>query len=829
MLLALGLIAISTQFIYNNYNIVSIIHFYLTRIGEFTETSAGKGLTAIFLIITGMGVKPVAKYIYLFFYKFIFYIDDEEDIIPKEHHRDEMIDLVRKNWINVLLHNPLSNSHQIELELEELPDKVKALQPRSVKLPDRVPRTLPSSSKTLDIINDLGNSFLILGDPGSGKTTLLLQIAEKFLDVADKDDRHRIPVVFNLSSWAKKRLPLEEWLVDDMQFQFGIPPSLAKNWVRHDLIFPFLDGLDEVAPEHRHACAEAINQFRKQNGLVPIIVCSRTEEYDSLNLPLNLPTAIFVKPLTRSKIETYLKEIGPSMNGVRAVLQDDDILWELLTAPFMLNVVIMAFRDKPPECIRGTGTIKERRTQIFHAYKKAMFDRPGRSKFRDDFDVKEDGKEKKNDFQQQNAEHWLTWLARSMKKQNQSIFYLEQIDFYSWLLPRQWHIMYPGIELAVPIIFGIFFGLAFGLVGFLIAGLGEGLFWGLNFWIVYTFAFFVFNLFILQIEYYDMKAEKRRLVSIKNLIKKIKKLLSRPTSESAGIAKISIIVFFGIIIGLFSGLVFTILSYVRGDPSGMDLFFSSWLFIGAISCLFLAIIYGLDGLIEREQIYKYNFPNEGMHITARNAFIMGPCIGLVIGLFFASTSNDIYFKLLWILAGLSFGVASGMFFGGINCIRHYCLRIVLMRNNSMPWDYAKFLDYSADKIFLKKIGGGYAFIHGMIMDYFASLEADAIKDKLRSIEASLINELPIKVKYLIEEAQVSRDDYYEDGAHSIHSLIYLVKTEDNKIFIESTGWCQFVTYEKAPSDILIMITDQKLQEFIKAIEENVRIRFTTEL
>ncbi len=567
--------------------------------------------------------------------------------------------------------------------------------------------------------------------------------------------------------------------------------------MRHDLIFPFLDGLDEVAPEHRQACAEAINQFRKQNGLVPIIVCSRTEEYDSLNIHLNLPTAIFVKPLTRSKIETYLKEIGPSMNGVRAVLQDDDILWELLTAPFMLNVVIMAFRNKPPECIRGTGTIKERRKQIFHAYKKAMFDRSGRSKFRDDYDVKEDGKEMENNYQQHNAEHWLTWLARSMKKQNQSIFYLEQIDFYYWLLPRQWHIMFPGFEYAVPLILGLFFGLAFGLVGLLTAGWREGLFWGLNFWIIYTFAFFLFNFFILRfrIEEGNMEAEKIRIVAIKNLIVKIKKLFSRPTSESIGIGIIFFIYLFGFLVGSFGGLVFTISSYVRGDPSGMGLFISSWLFIGAISSLFLAIIYGLDGLIERKKIYKYNYPNEGVHLAARNAFIMGPCIGLAFGLIFAWICNDIFFKIIWILTWLSFGVASGMFFGGINCIKHYCLRIVLMHNNLMPWDYAKFLDYSADRIFLKKIGGGYTFIHGMIMDYFASLEADAIKEKLRSIEASLINELPIKVEYLIEEAPVCRDDYSEWGcnarlsASTLQSVVFFTilpqqSNNPNKIIIK---------------------------------------------
>jgi hypothetical protein len=32
-----------------------------------------------------------------------------------------------------------------------------------------------------------------------------------------------------------------------------------------------------------------------------------------------------------------------------------------------------------------------------------------------------------------------------------------------------------------------------------------------------------------------------------------------------------------------------------------------------------------------------------------------------------------------------------------------------------------FLDYTADRIFLRKVGGGYIFIHRMLLDYFASL------------------------------------------------------------------------------------------------------------
>src|SRR5258708_27922951 len=46
---------------------------------------------------------------------------------------------------------------------------------------------------------------LILGEPGSGKTTLLLQLARELLDRAEQDETHRMPVVFNLSSWADRK------------------------------------------------------------------------------------------------------------------------------------------------------------------------------------------------------------------------------------------------------------------------------------------------------------------------------------------------------------------------------------------------------------------------------------------------------------------------------------------------------------------------------------------------------------------------------------------------------------------------------------------------
>ncbi len=41
----------------------------------------------------------------------------------------------------------------------------------------------------------------------------------------------------------------------------------------------------------------------------------------------------------------------------------------------------------------------------------------------------------------------------------------------------------------------------------------------------------------------------------------------------------------------------------------------------------------------------------------------------------------------------------------------------------MPWRYARFLDYAAERLFLRKVGGGYIFVHRLLLEYFASLPA----------------------------------------------------------------------------------------------------------
>lgn len=66
----------------------------------------------------------------------------------------------------------------------------------------------PYRQRILDVFDEVGGALLILGAPGTGKTTLLLELARDLLDRAEHDPTHPIPVVFPLSSWAERRLPL---------------------------------------------------------------------------------------------------------------------------------------------------------------------------------------------------------------------------------------------------------------------------------------------------------------------------------------------------------------------------------------------------------------------------------------------------------------------------------------------------------------------------------------------------------------------------------------------------------------------------------------------
>src|SRR3954464_14425807 len=207
-------------------------------------------------------------------------------------NRRRMLKVVRETWIDGYLKHSLDNLVRIELGLEEKPDAISRPWDAIVQQPDRAPRPLPPDQAMGDIFDELGQALLILGAPGAGKTTLLLELTRDLLDRTEQDASYRMPVVFHLSSWAVRQRPLADWLVDELAERYHIPRKLAQAWADAEQVLPLLDGLDEVAPEHRAACVDAINAFRQQHGLVPLALCCRAADYEALPTRVELSGAV---------------------------------------------------------------------------------------------------------------------------------------------------------------------------------------------------------------------------------------------------------------------------------------------------------------------------------------------------------------------------------------------------------------------------------------------------------------------------------------------------------------------------------------------------------
>jgi hypothetical protein len=80
----------------------------------------------------------------------------------------------------------------------------------------------------------------------------------------------------------------------------------------------------------------------------------------------------------------------------------------------------------------------------------------------------------------------------------------------------------------------------------------------------------------------------------------------------------------------------------------------------------------------------------------------------------------------WLTVSLNWGVFWGLYvgllMGGVACIVHISLRTVFYFHSYIPWNYARFLDYAVERIFLQKVGGGYIFIHRLLMEHFAAMQ-----------------------------------------------------------------------------------------------------------
>ncbi|MFL5591377.1 MAG: NACHT domain-containing protein, partial [Ktedonobacteraceae bacterium] len=366
----------------------------------------------------------------------------------KNQNRQRLLAKVQAFWIKGVLEQSLYGAAVIELGLHEQPDAVTNPWRLFVEQPDQPGHLLPLGTPIKQVYDNAAGELLILGEPGSGKTTLLLQLARDLLAHAEMEETDPVPVVFNLSSWAMKRQPIIEWLIEELNVRYQVPSKLGQFWVDADQVLPLLDGLDEVTPAYRTACIDAINTYRREHGLVPMVVCSRRSDYLTQPSQLVLHGAVVVQLLTPQQVDDYLSIAGEELAAVRGALRSDKVLQELAITPLMLSVLTLAYHGKPVEDLLSASSPAILRRQVFATYVERMLQRRGTH----------------NRYTPQQTKHWLTWLARQLTQHNQTEFYLERMQM-DWLSKRWSLWLYRCLA----------FGLICGLIGLLLSLLIGGL------------------------------------------------------------------------------------------------------------------------------------------------------------------------------------------------------------------------------------------------------------------------------------------------------------------------------------------------------------------
>jgi hypothetical protein len=207
-----------------------------------------------------------------------------------------------------------------------------------------------------------------------------------------------------------------EWFVEELQSKYQVPRSLGNEWVTNHQILPLLDGLDEVEETQQAACIETINNYRQEHGMIPIVVCSRKEDYFAQSTRILLNTAIEVQPLTSEQIDAYLFKAGEGLAAVRAALQDDPVLQEMASTPLMLSTLAFTYRGMSITEILSQISVTERRHTILKSYVERVLQRRG----------------PKTAYTQQQTTHYLTWLGQQLLRHGQTEFFVEHIQ-PNWL------------------------------------------------------------------------------------------------------------------------------------------------------------------------------------------------------------------------------------------------------------------------------------------------------------------------------------------------------------------------------------------------------------
>ncbi|HUM70205.1 MAG TPA: hypothetical protein PLK31_15340, partial [Chloroflexota bacterium] len=532
-------------------------------------------------------------------------------------------------------------------------------------------------------------------------------------------------VLLNLYSWAVEKKALPDWMVEELLLQYQLPRETSRRLIASGGLIYLLDGLDEVAAAARDASVQAINDLKAQQP-ASLAVCCRVAEYEGLAAKLNLGTAVRIQPLSDEQIDDYLRRPELKLTAVRQMVKTDAAMQELAQTPLFLSVMTLAYRDMKRADLKQLPTPEARRAHLYDHYVAEMWRRRPLT-----------SNEPYNETQ---AMTWLANLAHGMTQAEQTTFYMERLQ-PTWLPTLSMSRRYTQVNgalvgLSSGLLFGLILGSLLGLWSIALESSNVGLDILIIWWLLGLFFGSYLGWKVGRKEAEDSAYKPIELIEklvwsappfkrfLKQFLKESKDLL---IGGALG----------GLLIGLIVESMLKRLSGANAEPNEVASLFG-WAGFGVFLGAIVRLYEGLRIIVQTQDSRRISQPNQGIYDSGFNAWRMGSIYALVYGLIFGSTiglismapSRLINGLVFGLIIGLIAGLIGGLDYGGKTFMRHYVLRWLLARQGVLPFPFKDrllivYLDTMADRIFLRRVGGGWVFIHRTLLDYFASLHPDA--------------------------------------------------------------------------------------------------------
>jgi GTPase SAR1 family protein len=596
--------------------------------------------------------------------------------------RQALITRVRSDWITGVLDHSLQHVVRLELGLALDRSRVVSGMDALIQRPHQDAQPLRSGTTALDVFDDHHGQLLILGVPGAGKTTMLLELARDLLDRAEQDPLLPIPVVFNLSTWATEGEPLAEWMIRELRLRSDAPKRLAREWVTREQICPLLDGLDEVVGAQRQHCVTAINAYRSDNGWSPLIVCSREDEYEALAQRLMLPVAIVVQPLSTAQVSQFLENGGRPLDGVRAAVHRDREFANSMRTPLMLSVVALAYRNTVT--IDTPSSLND----IFRAYVDTMFRR----------------RVKDTQFSEAAMRSWLIWLAAVLHRTSSTVFVMDDMR-PGWAFSRTSWWVHAGVLLVSLAAIYTSYVANLSILFLTQYRANDSLAGALKSLFGFAALFLAPAVLVAVFQGRRPAAVHRLVLRFPGIRSVIKAIVLGATFGMLAVGTLEMNVRAGNLVR------YEFESMIRGWLEGNE---------RGLIILAIAAANGLRACLTNTMADRHSSSGSAVsRSVAASALVLA--LGSVISqvtlragdtAFFDSMTNIGLF-CVWATPILALNS------GGYFVLWHYAARLAMWSRGKGPWHYARFLDNAVDRILLRRAGGGYLFVHRLLLEHLA--------------------------------------------------------------------------------------------------------------